>query len=149
MIVNLNYWNESPDVILYCYAQGCWNKSIAIFTFKKLPLEKLLIDLSSVEKAFAGISFLIKSIIPPHMFQIHLKETGQPKKNGLLQFIKILSMLISILSLITSAKEPNLFQIELIFRRTKISLLRLSLRIVCSLEFVPDFAFSEYQIKNH
>ena len=53
-------------------------------------------------------------------------------------------MLTSILSLITSAKESNLFWIELMFRHAKISLLRLSLRIVCSLKVVPDFGFSEY-----
>ena len=63
--------------------------------------------------------------------------------------IKILSILISILSLITSAKKSNLFRIELIFRRAKISLLRLSLRIVCSLEFVQDFAFSECQMNRY
>ena len=57
-------------------------------------------------------------------------------------------MLTSILSLITSAKESNLFRIELIFRHAKISLLRLSLRMVCSLKVVPDFGFSEYQINN-
>ena len=54
---------------------------------------------------------------------------------------------ISILSLFLSAKESNLFPIELIFRCAKISLLRLFLRIVCRLEFVRDFAFSRVSDK--
>ena len=49
---------------------------------------------------------------------------------------------ISILSLIISAKESNLFWIKLIFRCTKISLLRFSLLIVFRLGFVSDFAFA-------
>ena len=51
------------------------------------------------------------------------------------------------LSLITSAKESNLFRIELIFRCGKVSLLRLFLRIVCKVEFVSDFAFSRLSDK--
>ena len=87
------------------------------------------------------------------VFQIHLKKTGYPKKMGrstlVSDNIKILTILISILSLITSAKESSLFRTELIFTRAKINLLRLSLRIACSLEIAPDFAFSEYQSNNH
>ena len=102
----------------------------------------------------------MKSIIPP-LFLFRSRRNGVPnpsKRNWptekewftlVSNIIKILSILISILSLITSAKESNLFRIELIFRCAKTSLLRLSLRIVCSLEFLPDFAFSEYQINNH
>ena len=102
----------------------------------------------------------MKSIIPP-LFLFRSRRNGVPNPSErnwptekewftlVSNIIKILSILISILSLITSAKESNLFRIELIFRRSKTSLLRLSLRIVCSLEFVPDFAFSEYQINNH
>ena len=86
------------------------------------------------------------------VFQIHLKKnwpSGKELSTLVSDGINILTILTLILSLITSAKESNLFRMELIFRRAKISLLRLSLRIVCSLEFVPDFAFSEYQINNH
>ena len=40
MIVNLYPWKESPDVILYCYAYGCKNNSIANFSFENLALHK-------------------------------------------------------------------------------------------------------------
>ena len=46
------------------------------------------------------------------------------------------------LSLIISARDSNLFQVELTFRFAKISLFRLSLRIFCKLEFVTDVGFS-------
>ena len=98
----------------------------------------------------------MKSIIPP-LFLFRSRRNGVPnpsKRNWpsgkeLSYLVSDNTILISILSLITSAKESNLFRIELIFRCAKTSLLRLSLRIVCSLEFLPDFAFSEYQINNH
>ena len=101
----------------------------------------------------------MKSIIPP-LFLFRSRRNGVPnpsKKNWpsgkewstlVSDIIKILSILISILSLVTSAKKSNLFRIELIFRRAKISLLRLSLRIICSLEFVPNFAFSQYRVNS-
>ena len=67
------------------------------------------------------------------VFQIHLKKTGYSEKMGrstlVADNIKILTILISILSLITSAKESSLFRVELIFTGAKISLLRLFLRI--------------------
>ena len=77
------------------------------------------------------------------VFQIHLKKnwpSGKELSTLVSDGINILTILTLILSLITSAKESNLFRIELIFRHAKISLLRVSFRIVCSLEFVPDFA---------
>ena len=70
--------------------------------------------------------------------QKHYRKTSHPEKNRPLWF------LISILSLV---KDSNLFRIELIFRSAKISLLRLSLRIFCELEFVLDFAFSRVSDK--
>ena len=45
--------------------------------------------------------------------------------------------------------ESNFFRIEVIFRCAKNSILRLFLHIACGLEFVPDFAFQEYQVNNH
>ena len=94
------------------------------------------------------MSFLVKSIIPPP-FPFRSRRNGVPKpskKNRPSR--KESSTLVSdiikipILSLIISAKDSNLFWVELIFRCAKTSLLRLSMRIVCRLEFVPDFAFS-------
>ena len=93
----------------------------------------------------------MKRTIPPR-FLFQSRRNGVPKlskKNWppgkesstlVSDIIKIL-----ILSLIISPKESNLFRVELIFRCAKISLLILSLRIFCWLEFVPDFVFQEYQ----
>ena len=101
----------------------------------------------------------MKSIIPP-LFLFRSRRNGVPNPSErnwptekewftlVSDIIKILSILISILSLITLAKEANLFWIESIFRCAKISLLRLSLRIICSLEFVPNFAFSQYRVNS-
>ena len=74
------------------------------------------------------------------VFQNHLRKTGHPEKESSTLVSDIIK--IPILSLIISVKESNLLRTELIFRYAKISLLRLSLRIVCRLEFIPDFAFS-------
>ena len=94
------------------------------------------------------MSFLMKSIIPlPFLFRSRRNGFPKPSKKNWLSG-KVSSTLvshiikISILPLIISAKESNLFRIELIFRCAEISLLRLFLRIICRLEFVPDFAFS-------
>ena len=97
------------------------------------------------------MSFLTKSIIPPpFLFRTSRNGVPKPSKKNWPTRKKSSTLVsdiikISILSLIISAKESNLFRIELIFRCAKISLLRLSLRIVCRLEFVPDFDFSRHK----
>ena len=95
----------------------------------------------------------MKSIIPPP-FLFRSSRNGAPKpskknwpsgKESSALAPHIIN--ISILSLIISVKESNLFRIELIFRCAKISLLKLSLSIVCRLECVPNFAFSKISDK--
>ena len=89
--VNLYSYKESPDVILHCYAEDCKNNSRVIFSFENVTLHKLSIGLSYVETTFAGISFLMKSIIPPPFLYRYrrngvpkLRKTGHPEKNHLL-----------------------------------------------------------------
>ena len=95
----------------------------------------------------------MKSIIlPPFLFQSRRKGVPKPSKKNWRSGKESSTLVsdvikISILSLIISAEESNLFRIELIFRCAKIILLRLSLRIVCRLEFVPDIAFSRVSDK--
>ena len=105
--------------------------------------------LSSAETTFAGMSFLIKSITPP-LFLCWSGRNGvsNPSKkkwpsgkewsNLDSDIIKIL-----ILPLMISAKESNLFRIELIiFRLAKISLLRSFLHKVWKLKLTSEFAVS-------
>ena len=95
----------------------------------------------------------MKSIIPPpFLFQSRRDGVPKPSKKNWPSG-KVSSTLVSdiikmsILSLIITAKESNLYPIELILRCAKIGLLRLSLRIVCRLEFVPDIPFSKVSDK--
>ena len=93
----------------------------------------------------------MKSIIPPP-FLFQSRQNGVPKPSRKnwpsgKESSAVGSDVISILSLIVSGKEWNLFQSELILRCAKISLLRLSLHVVYKLEFVPDFAFSRVSDK--
>ena len=77
-----------------------------------------------------------ESIIPPpFLFRSRRNGVPKPSKKNWPSGKESSTLVsdiykISILSLIISAKESNLFGIELIFRFAKISLLRLSLRIV-------------------
>ena len=100
------------------------------------------------DSTFVRMSFLMKSMIPPTF-------PSRSRRNGVLKPFKKnwrsgdeLSNLssdilkISILTIIVSATESNLFRIELIFRQAKISLLKLPLRKVCKLKSTSEFAFS-------
>ena len=130
-----------------------------MFPLNAENLENMILTFSVFTKmsffmqCFLGMSFLMKSIIPPlFLFQSRRNDAPKPfKKNSpskkesstlVSDVIKIL-----ILFLIISAKESNLFRTELIFRCTETSFLRLPLCIVCRLKFVPDYAFSRLSDK--
>ena len=124
MIVNLYSWKENLDVILYCYAQGYKNNSIAIFCFENLTLHKNFQQVCHLQKRF------LQECHPPHHFYFDLDEMvfqNLSKKNQ--PFGKESSTLVSdiIKISILSAKEPSFFRIELIFRCAKISLYKIIL----------------------